>query len=130
MKLTTTLITLITLLPISGALAFAQAAHSIGPMTWTWIQGANTDTPAGFHIWRSISTSGACAAMGTVPYATINSLTTMTYTDTSVVPGTTYCYVVTAFASTTDSAPTNEVSCGPVPFQLTAPTGLQPGPVK
>ena len=34
------------LLYLFAASALAQAPHSIGPMTWTWAQAPNSDTPA------------------------------------------------------------------------------------
>ena len=92
--------------------------------------GAGSQFGHARHIWRATASNGTCGAVGATPYATINSITTLTYTDTGVVAGTTYCYTVTAFALTTESLPSNEVTCGPVPFLLTAPSALQPGTVK
>ena len=67
----------ILLLYLFAASALAQAPHSIGPMTWTWVQAPNSDTPTGFHIWRATASNGTCGAVGATPYATINSMTTL-----------------------------------------------------
>ena len=106
---------------IFASASFAQAAHS-NKLTWSWSQGTG-DPATGFHVWRSSGTGGTCAAMGSTPYATVTSPTIFTYTDTAVAGGQSWCYQVTAYASTTDSSPSNEVTCL-TPFLLTTPTGL------
>jgi hypothetical protein len=99
--------------------AFAQHSNTL---TFTWSQGTG-DPATGFHIWRAAPVSGTCTTVGTTPYATLTGTTTQTYVDTAVSAGQTWCYGVTAFAQTTDSSMSNEVSCA-TPFALTTPGNL------
>jgi hypothetical protein len=70
-------------------------------LTWT----ATPDTYAtGYQVWRS-TTSGS----GYVQVATVTPRTTTTWTDTTVVPLTTYYYVVRAASTSWTSAFTSEV---------------------
>jgi hypothetical protein len=79
-------------------------------------------------VWRIAATGGSCPSMGSTPYATITGISTLSYTDTGVVAGNVFCYEVTAFGSagsiTTDSSPSNEVTCVS-PFLLSTPGNLQ-----
>jgi hypothetical protein len=71
-------------------------------LTWT----ATPDTYAtGYQVWRS-STSGS----GYAQVASVTPRTTTTWTDTTVVPLTTYYYVVRAVAGSWTSSFTSEVS--------------------
>jgi fibronectin type 3 domain-containing protein len=82
---------------------YAQAAtHSVA-LTWSWSQGSG-DPALGFHVQRSLTTGG--------PYTVITttSVTVLTYTDLTVVAGTTYYYVVTAYNAAGDSLPSNQVT--------------------
>ena len=78
----------------------APVQHSVS-LTWN----ASTSTVAGYNIYRStVSGSG---------YTKINSslVTTLTYTDSTVLSGTTYFYVTTAVDSAgTESTYSNQVS--------------------
>jgi len=78
----------------------APVQHSVS-LTWS----ASTSTVAGYNIYRStVSGSG---------YTKINSsfVTILTYTDSTVLSGTTYFYVTTAVDSAgTESTYSNQVS--------------------
>jgi Abnormal spindle-like microcephaly-assoc'd, ASPM-SPD-2-Hydin/Protein of unknown function (DUF1573) len=77
-----------------------QLSHSV-TLSWT----ASTSTVLGYNIYRTtVSSSG---------YARINSglIPSLTYTDTTVQPGTTYYYVVTAVdASENESTDSNQAT--------------------
>jgi len=85
--------------------AFGQQTHSATP-TWT-----DTANPSGttYNAWRA---SGTCPSPGptTTPpsgFTQLNAaaITAMTYTDTTVAAGATYCYVLTAVTSAGQSVP-------------------------
>jgi hypothetical protein len=98
----------------------ASTTHSV-TLTWLWSQGTG-DPATGFHVWRAAT----CAALSTTgtAYATITPATTLTDVDTAVTAGQAYCYMVTAYDATGDSASTNEVSVT-IPLAVpVAPTGL------
>lgn len=97
------------------AVTFAQAPHS-NTLTWAWSQGTG-DPATGFHIWKSAT--APVPTTGT-PFATVNSPTTLTFTDTAVTAGQTNFYVITAFNTAGDSTPSNQVTCV-TPFQIPAP---------
>jgi hypothetical protein len=87
-----------TLVGLSGT-GTAVVAHSVS-LTWT----ASTSTVVGYNVYVG-SVSGG-------PYVLLNSLpnASMSYTDNTVVSGTTYFYVVTAVdASGMESVVSNEV---------------------
>ena len=103
--------------------AFAQTAHS-NTLTWAWSQGTG-DPATGFHIWKVAISGTTCPAFGTSAYATITGTTTLTYKDTVVVAGQTWCYGVTAYNAGGESSMSNVVSAT-TPFSLpTAPSSLQ-----
>jgi kumamolisin len=79
-------------------LSATAAAH----VTLTWLASANA---TGYNIYRSL-TSGS-------GYAQIASSTTAGDTDTSVTPGTTYYYVVTAVDSEGESGYSNQAAATP-----------------
>lgn len=120
-------ISLLIILLLCALSAFGQAVHS-NNFTWTFTQAAGTDTPTGFHVWRVAASGNACPSMGSTPYATITGVSTLSYTDTGVVAGNVFCYEVTAYGTagtiTTDSSPSNEVTCVS-PFLLSTPGNLQ-----
>lgn len=96
-----------------------MAAHSA---TLSWI--ASTDSGeagfAGYNIYRS-TVSGAEAAPALNGATPINALT---FTDTTIVAGQQYFYIVTAVANGLESVHSAEVS-GSAPFSAPAPpTGL------
>lgn len=74
-------------------------------VSWT----ASTSTVAGYNIYRGLTTGG--------PYTLLNSspVNALTFTDSTVVAGQTYFYVVTAVDSSgTESVNSAEVS-GTIP---------------
>ena len=80
------------------------SAHAVGvKLDWMYTQGA---TPAStFQVYRQPACTGAFVALASLPVATL------TYTDSAVIPGSTYCWEVTARASTgEESTPSNVVS--------------------
>lgn len=116
----------IQILLINVVLIFASAAiaqpHPSATLTWSWAQGTG-DPATGFHIQRASSSSGPYATVATTPVGTL------TFTDTSVVVGLTYYYVVTAYNDAGDSSRSTEVACT-IPFQIPgSPSGLS-GTVK
>jgi len=83
----------------------AQTPHSV-TVTWTWSQGDGPPA-TGFNVKRGNTTGG--------PYAIIAIVTgaIRTYNDAGgtgniLLPGTTYYYVVTAFAGVAESSPSPE----------------------
>lgn len=86
---------------ITGVNFSATAQSFTVALSWT----ASTSTVSGYNVYRS-TTSGT-------GYAKVNTslLTTLTYTDSAVVNGTTYYYVATAVdASGNESVNSNEAS--------------------
>jgi hypothetical protein len=82
-------------------------------LSWSASPGANTYT-----VKRAEVSGG--------PYGIVaTSLADTTYTDTNVINGTTYYYVVTATNVTGESAPSNEVMARPARPTPAAPTGLE-----
>ncbi len=120
MKTLTKIVATILLLALA---VFAQGSNHSVTLSWTWSQGAG-DPATGFHVQRASVSGGPYTTVGT-----LSSPTSMSYVDSSVLGGQTYFYVVTAFNSGGDSAPSNQITCV-VPFQApAAPTGLS-GQVK
>lgn len=85
----------------------AQATHS-ATLTWT-----DTVNPTGttYNAWRLTGTCPSPGPSSTPPsgFTQINSaaITAMTYVDTTVAAGQTYCYVVTAVGTSGQSNPSN-----------------------
>lgn len=99
------------------ATSLTAQSHS-ATLIWAWTQGTG-DPATGFHVQRSATVSGPFTILATIP-----SITTLTYIDTTVIGGQTYTYMVTAFNSGGESVPSNLVTCV-VPFQApTPPSGL------
>lgn len=84
----------------------------------TWTQSSGPGTITGNNVYRC--TGNACTN-----YAVLYSSSTpiVTYTDTTVVAGSTYTYVVTALAGIEESAYSNQF-VGVIPTPPSAPTGL------
>lgn len=81
--------------------AFAQS-HS-ATLTWTV---PTEPSGTGYDVYRAVGTCPS-SGIGTLSYTLLNStpLTVLTYTDTTVTGGTTYCYYVTASLSGVQSGP-------------------------
>jgi cellulose 1,4-beta-cellobiosidase len=86
----------------------ATAGNLQVKLQWDAVPGV-----AGYKVKRSTTAGG--------PYTTLTTVTTNSYTDTSVTNGKTYYYVVSAIDATTQSAHSNEASATPA---LQAPTGV------
>jgi hypothetical protein len=77
------------------------AAGGIGKVNLTWTAPAGGVTPTGYQVFRGDSKIADVVGVAT---------TTYTDEDTSLVPGTTYCYTVKSVAGARTSGPSNE-SC-------------------
>jgi hypothetical protein len=77
------------------------AAGGIGKVNLTWTAPAGGVTPTGYQVFRGDSKIADVVGVAT---------TTYTDEDTSLVPGTTYCYTVKSVAGGLTSGPSNE-SC-------------------
>ena len=85
------------------------AAGGIGKVNLTWTAPAGGVTPTGYQVFRGDSKIADVVGVAT---------TTYTDEDTSLVPGTTYCYTVKSVAGGLTSGPSNE-SCA-------TPTSAEP----
>ncbi len=98
------------------AMAFpilSQAASAV--VAWD----APTGTITGYNIYRSTTSGVFTAKLNAAP------ITALTYTDTTVVAGTTYFYVVRAVNGTGESPNSNQITVV-VPVALpAAPTNLR-----
>jgi len=100
-------------LPVPTGLA-ATAGNAQIQLIWNPVPGAT-----GYNVKRATTSGG--------PYTTIATVSTPSYTDTTVTNGTTYFYVVSAFNSSGESANSSQVSATPLAanFTLSAnPTSL------
>jgi len=80
-----------------------SAAGGTGQVELTWTAGAEA---ASYNVKRGTASGG--------PYGTVaTGVTTTSYTDTTVVNGTTYYYVVTSVNPQGESGPSNEASATP-----------------
>lgn len=109
-----TMLLLLLALPVSVAI-WAQSSHSV-TIGWTYSQGA--DLAVGFNVYRSTVTGG--------PYTQINTtlipIGTLTFTDSVVVAGSTYFYVVDAQdANGVHSAQSLESLAAVIPQNPTTP---------
>jgi fibronectin type 3 domain-containing protein len=73
-----------------------------GILTWN----ASTSTVTGYNVYRGTKSGG--------PYTLLATVNSLTFTDTTVIPGTTDFWVVTALDNTQESVYSNEVS-GTIP---------------
>ena len=88
-------------LVISTSGTGVQASSASVQLSWT----ASTSSVSGYDIFRSNVSGSSYVQMNTTPVATTQ------YTDTTVTPGETYYYVVTAVSSTgTQSPDSNQVT--------------------
>ena len=99
----------------SGFAAAAGDAQVV--LTWTAVSGATT-----YNVKRGTATGG--------PYTTINSSTTITFTDTGRTNGTTYYYVVSAVNTYGESANSVEKSASPVAGVVDITVTVNPGLIK
>lgn len=96
------------LLGLSTALAAPRAPTGLtatagdGQVSLTWKASAGATS---YNVKRATVSGG--------PYTTIANVTTTSYTDTGLVNGTTYCYVVSALNSTGESANSSEACATP-----------------
>lgn len=84
-------------------------------------------TATGFNFYRFQSTTATCPATPT--YTKLGTGPTCAYTDSTVVDGTTYCYVATAVNASGESGYSNQVTAAvPLPVP-NPPTGLAVGTI-
>lgn len=93
----------------------AAAGDASVALTWNAVSGA-----AGYRVLRAISSGG--------PYVQVADQASKTFTDTAVINGATYFYVVRAYDSMRESPNSAQVSATPAPPPppppLEAPTGV------
>lgn len=110
---------LLTVAAVSVALPAAAQSHAI---TLGWTDTANTNVQA-YNLYRASGTCPANPPLSSPPagFTLVLSVgaavgtTTHTAIDSTVAPGNTYCYVVTAVVAAVESAPSNMA------------TGVEPG---
>lgn len=91
-------------------------AHSV-TLTWT----ASTSTGiTGYNVYRNTTTTNSCSLTEAFLVGVGNVLT---YTDTAVTNGASYCYYVTALSSGGESAPSNE-ALAQIPTPPAPPTAV------
>ncbi|MDE3100575.1 MAG: hypothetical protein KGJ88_13985, partial [Verrucomicrobiota bacterium] len=102
----------------------ATAGNAQVALSWTASSGATS-----YNVKRATTSGG--------PYTTITNVSSTSYTDSSVINGTTYYYVVSAVNSAGESANSSEASATPsapaapaAPTNLTATTMKQPGHIQ
>ena len=94
----------------------ATAGNAQVSLSWTASNGATS-----YNVYRSTTSGG--------PYTQIaTGVTTTSYTDTSVVNGTMYYYVVTAVNANGESGDSNQASATPTCSLAAVPTGLTATP--
>lgn len=96
--------------PSAPATVNAVAGAGLVNLSWTGVSGAT-----GYAVKRSTTASG--------PYTTLTTTSGMSFTDTAVVFGTTYYYVVAAVTANGTSANSPETSASPLAI-VQAPTGV------
>ena len=96
-------------------LVFGSTPAHAAQLTVSW-SDATPDDHTGFKVERKTGTTGAFAQVATT------GATVMSYTDTTVTAGTTYCYRVRAYNTVGDSPYTPEGCAAP------APTPVRPDP--
>ena len=117
-----TIAALLTTLLLVG-LASAQASPPSVTLSWTESTTVTAPTTLYFTVYRFAPTAGACV-LPSSPTVLFASVTATTAQDTSVVRGTSYCYVLTASTVTNGEVMTSGFSniAGPAtPPILTAP---------
>jgi fibronectin type 3 domain-containing protein len=72
-------------------------------LQWT---ASTTLNLTAYNVYRSLFSSGVCAAFGDTPYASTSGTAT-SYTDQTVTDGDTYCYGTTAVDANGESALSN-----------------------
>jgi len=104
---------------------FSQIALAQGPVypysvLLTWSAPTVGAAPTGYNVYRAAYASGAC---GTYAVLNASAVSTTTYTDTTVVAGSEYCYEVTALNGTAESGP-DVLASNPVILPPAPPTGV------
>jgi glucuronoarabinoxylan endo-1,4-beta-xylanase len=94
--------------PIAPTSAAAVAGDAQVVLSWTAVSGAT-----GYYANRSTSAGG--------PYTRLSATTTASFTDTGLVNGTTYYYVITAYNAVGIGAQSSEVNARPL---QAGPNGL------
>lgn len=102
-------------LVLFAAALLAQTAHTV-VLTWT-----DPNNPAGatYNVYRA---NGACSSNPTFASLVSTPVSGLTFTDTGVTVGQTYCYHITAVIGTVESAPGPNAGATVLPF---SPASLQ-----
>lgn len=85
-------------------IAFGVSAQTTHTVKLTWNDTVNP-TGTTYNVYRA---AAACSTNPTLTKLTATPLSAMTYTDSAVTNGTTYCYAVTAVGPGGESAFSNE----------------------
>jgi hypothetical protein len=94
-------------------------------VTWTAPPVCTVQAPCAFQVSRLVSTASPCpAATGQYAFLSTTASQAVTFSDTTVVSGQSYCYVLQttqAAATGAASVPTNNISVPANPVAPTAP---------
>jgi fibronectin type 3 domain-containing protein len=97
--------------PLPPSRCVANAAYAVVQLTWTASPGATS-----YNVKRAAADGG--------PYATIWTGSAGSYTDTNVINGTPYYYVISALSAGGESANSPQATATPQAVAPAAPTGL------
>jgi len=94
----------------------AQTASHFAKLSWS----NNDSSTNSYNIYRGDGTCAASPTMAKIANTGANTISVMTYTDSTVIAGNTYCYAVTAVNSAGES-PMSALAQAIIPVLL-APT--------
>jgi hypothetical protein len=96
------------ILAVLALLVFAATLYAIGPafpysvaLGWT---DSTTPNTTGQNVYRAPYASGSCGTYAVLTAGANIAPTLTTFTDTTVVPGASYCYATSALEGTAESA--------------------------
>jgi hypothetical protein len=110
------------ILGLAGAATLAQAAHQV---VLTWV--ASTSTVTGYNVYRLAGVCPASVSMPAFTKLTTTPVTTLTYTDTAVTAGSTYCYAITSVATGGEGSPNGTLQVA-IPLFTVSAIPNPPGP--
>jgi fibronectin type 3 domain-containing protein len=89
------------------AVSQTAATHSVA-LNWTASSDAAANPTLAYNVYRLV---GACPSGSPTGFTKVaSSVTTVSYTDTAVSVGNTYCYYVTSVLNGLESVPSNAVA--------------------
>ena len=108
---------------LAGLMALALRGQTPHTVTLSWTD-PNNPTGTQYNVYRQTSACPATAPATVAGFTKLNStpVTGLSFVDTPVLVGTTYCYVVTATNGTVESGPSPDAGAAPLPF---SPASLQ-----